>query len=123
MRITTYIVIVLFLAWLPLTARAQQQTIRFAHFTVEQGLTSNTVTTILQDSRGFLWYATSDGLSRFDGYRFKPYKNVPLDTTSLGHNWIDAIFEDAAGVLWFGTNNADINTFNRTSSAFTHLQP
>ena len=108
---------------LSLPARAQQPQIRFEHFTIEQGLTSNTVRALLQDSRGFLWFATANGLNRYDGYRFTPYKNVSMDSTSLIHNWINTLYEAPSepDVLWVGTRDG-LDRFDRITGVFTHYR-
>jgi len=58
----------------------------------------------MQDSYGFMWFATSDGLNRFDGYEFKVYNNNPKDSTSIGNNLIYTLCEDSYKNIWVGTN-------------------
>lgn len=70
---------------------------------IDQGLSNNAVTCILQDHNGFMWFGTYDGLNRYDGYSFKIFRNVIGDTTSLNGNGIAAIAEDADRQLWIGT--------------------
>ena len=65
-----------------------QSQIAFNHLTVEDGLSQSAVTWILQDSKGFMWFGTQSGLNAYDGYRFKIFKNDPLDSTSLSNNFI-----------------------------------
>ena len=60
----------------------------FAHLTTADGLSKNNVVDILQDRRGFMWFATGDGLNRYDGNSFVVYKNDPNDPGSLSHNFI-----------------------------------
>jgi ligand-binding sensor domain-containing protein len=55
---------------------------------------------MLQDSQGFMWFGTEDGLNKYDGYTFTVYKHDPEDPTSLGGNWIQALLEDDSGRLW-----------------------
>jgi signal transduction histidine kinase/streptogramin lyase len=76
------------------------QNIRFEHLSLEDGLSQSTINAIIQDQQGFMWFATQDGLNRYDGYRFKKYSPIPFDTTSLADNWISDVFEDREGVLW-----------------------
>ena len=76
----------------------------FEHLKVENGLTQNTVMTILQDSKGFMWFGTKDGLNRYDGYKFKIFRNDPADSTSLGNNFIHSLYEDKQGNIWVGTD-------------------
>ncbi|MDR2497630.1 MAG: response regulator [Tannerellaceae bacterium] len=77
----------------------------FRHYEVQDGLPSNTVRSLTQDSRGFMWFGTDNGLSRFDGYVFKNFKPVQGDSTSLGNRYIYAIYEDSHQILWIGTDD------------------
>src|SRR5512138_913143 len=65
--------------------------LRFDHLGIEQGLSQSSVNVIFQDSRGFLWFGTQDGLNRYDGYSFKTYKPDPDVPGSLSDRWITAI--------------------------------
>lgn len=105
---------------LPLALSAKQQAnLRFSSFTSAQGLSQNTVLSILQESRGFLWVGTEDGLNRYDGYEFRVYKQREGDTHSLSHNFVSAICEDRTGTLWFGTGGGGLNRYDRTRDRFT----
>ncbi len=75
----------------------------FRHYQVEDGLSHNTVFSSLQDSMGFMWFGTKDGLNRFDGRHFKSFHKVASDSSSLGNNNIYALFEDRKKHLWVGT--------------------
>lgn len=81
----------------------QPSALRFDHFTVTEGLSQSQAYCFLQDSRGYLWIGTQDGLNRFDGSEFKVFKNDPFDSTTLTHNWVWSIAEDNHGDLWIGT--------------------
>ena len=52
----------------------QEQTLRFKHFSVTEGLSQSSVLCILQDNNGFIWFGTRDGLNKYDGYSFKTYR-------------------------------------------------
>lgn len=78
-------VALLLLSCAPLHA---QQRLLFEHLSVKQGLSQATVTCILQDSRGFMWFGTQDGLNRFDGYTFTIFKHDPAFPGTLGGNFI-----------------------------------
>ena len=100
---------------------AQNQSVRFNHIDVEDGLSENTVRAILQDSKGFMWFATWDGLSRYDGYEFKVYKHIDGDTTSLRVNKISCLLEDHNNRLWVGTYGGGLSLFNRDDETFTNF--
>ncbi len=92
----------------------------FKHISTKDGLSSNAVNTILQDSKGFLWFGTENGLNRFDGYSFKIYRNEPDDTKSLIDNQIRALVEDRYGRLWIGTSNG-LSCFDPVTETFQHF--
>ncbi|MGD9317883.1 MAG: two-component regulator propeller domain-containing protein, partial [Anaerolineae bacterium] len=94
----------------------------FQRFSIEQGLSQSVVSSILQDSRGFMWFGTQDGLNRFDGYEFVVYKHDPEDPDSLGGNFVQALHEDVSGTLWIGTNGGGISKLDRETGRFTHLR-
>src|SRR5690606_19813700 len=76
----------------------------FTHYQVEQGLSNNAVLCSLQDSKGFMWFGTKDGLNRFDGYSFKVFQNDPSAGSLLGSNYIRALHEGRDGKIWVGTD-------------------
>lgn len=75
----------------------------FKSYQVEDGLSSNTVFSLIQDSKGYIWIGTEDGLNRFDGYEFKIFRNISRDENSILSNHIHALFEDSQKQLWIGT--------------------
>lgn len=101
---------------------AQKTNIKFSHFGTADGLSQMNVTCILQDSRGFMWFGTRDGLNRYDGYKFKVYKNNPADSTSLSYNFIQALLEDSSGNIWVGTLGGGLNKFDREKDKFVSYQ-
>ncbi len=75
----------------------------FKHYQVENGLSNNTVYFISQDSKGFMWFATKDGLNRFDGYQFKVFRmNTGTNEKQLTTDYIYSILPGKDGVLWVG---------------------
>lgn len=102
------------------------QSYYFTHYQVENGLSNNAVICSMQDSKGFLWFGTKDGLNRFDGYSFKVFRNDADDPQSIGSNFIYALFEDRKGALWVGCDrglykyNAHTETFHRVEKAPMH---
>lgn len=90
---------------------------RFQNFSTTNGLSSNSVLGIVQDNEGMMWFATMDGLNRFDGYNFKVYKNEPQNPNSLSDNFITCLEIDKYGNLWIGTQNG-LNCFDCKKSTF-----
>ncbi|MEO8231891.1 MAG: two-component regulator propeller domain-containing protein, partial [Ignavibacteriota bacterium] len=116
---TKYIIIIVVLISTHLLA--QNQSVRFNHLDVEDGLSENMVRAILQDSKGFMWFGTWDGLNRYDGYSFKVYKNIRNDPGSLRINKIRTLFEDHKGVLWVGTFGGGLSRYNPNEKNFTNF--
>ena len=86
-------------------------------FTIESGMSQTRVNISFTDSYGYLWIGTSEGLNRFDGYKFIIFKHIPYDSTSLSQNFIRCIAEDKDANLWIGTD-AGLNFFDRKSGKF-----
>ncbi|MBI9043814.1 MAG: hypothetical protein JEZ06_04970 [Anaerolineaceae bacterium] len=91
--------------------------IYFREISVEQGLSQSVVACIIQDSRGFIWIGTEDGLNRFDGYEFKIYKHDPDDKRSISNNFIYDIYEDSSGMIWIATEMG-LNLFDPREEVF-----
>ncbi|KAA3619565.1 MAG: response regulator [Calditrichaeota bacterium] len=97
---------------------AQPQNLKFEHIGREDGLTASSVLSILQDHQGFMWFGTTDGLFRYDGYRMTVFRNDPLDSTTLGNNHIWSLLEDSYGTIWIGTSAGGLNRFDRNKEQF-----
>ncbi len=97
--------------------KAQNTNLVFHRLTVNDGLANGSIYQIFQDSQGFIWLCTEDGLTLFDGYTFKTYKHSAADSSSISNNVIISIIEDKNDKLWIGTNNG-LNVFNRSSQKF-----
>lgn len=82
---------------LPFSTSAQY---RFSTISIEDGLTENSITDIFQDSDGYLWFSTQDGISRYDGYRLKNFNISGEDSTSLSDNFLWGFAEDSLGYIW-----------------------
>ncbi len=93
----------------------------FKTLSTQPGFLLNNVTAIMQDSRGFLWIGTENGLKRYDGYELKMYNNIPSDQASLSHNEIASILEDRDGFIWLGTEGGGLNKFDPKSERFVHF--
>jgi ligand-binding sensor domain-containing protein/serine phosphatase RsbU (regulator of sigma subunit) len=116
-RLTLLILMVLMSAGI---AGARDRGVTFKHLTQDHGLSQNSVFSILQDSKGFMWFGTQDGLNKYDGYGFKVYRPDPGNPASLSENNVSALLEDRKGFLWIGTNGGGLNKFDREKETFTH---
>ena len=101
---------------IPITANP-----KFVRISVEQGLSQSSVYSMLQDSQGYMWFGTEDGLNRYDGYSFRIYRHDPDNPDSLSDNWISSIVEDQTGALWIGTDGG-INRYERDSDSFVRYR-
>ena len=107
-----------------LAAVAQQQHhFRFGHLGTASGLSQSSVLAIFQDSRGFMWFGTRDGLNKYDGYAFTVYKHYAGSGNSLSHNTVQYIAEDADGNLWLATWGGGLDMFDREKELFVHHRP
>lgn len=93
--------------------------ITFDHLSTEDGLSYQEVYHIIQDGQGFIWFATGEGLNRYDGYEFKIYKHDQADLTSLSRNHVEVIEQDNQdpNIFWVGTQNG-LNKFDRLTETF-----
>ncbi len=96
--------------------------LRFERLSVEDGLSHSSVWTIYQDSVGFLWLGTQEGLNRFDGYGFKVYRHDPADPDSISESEVLAILEDRRGDLWIGTRGGGLNRFIQAEERFERFR-
>ncbi len=125
--------LVLLMAAIPLTAGAAASpsaatppppyaALHFEHLSIEQGLSQSTVSVILQDGFGFMWFGTDDGLNRYDGYQFQVYRHDPDDPASLSQGGIREIFEDSTGDLWLRTSSGALDRYDRDTNRFIHYR-
>lgn len=96
----------------------QKSTTHLKNITTEDGLSNNTINTILQDQNDFIWIGTKDGLNRYDGYKIKNYRNIIGDSSSLSHNDIWDLAKDNNDNLWIATYGGGINKYNPKSDTF-----
>ncbi|MDQ1085518.1 hybrid sensor histidine kinase/response regulator transcription factor [Siphonobacter sp. SORGH_AS_1065] len=92
----------IFLLW-DTVGSGQSMVSDFKSYQVADGLSSNTITCILQDHRGFMWFGSRNGLNRFDGHAVKVFRHSRSDSQSLGSNSILSLCEDRKKQLWVGT--------------------
>lgn len=90
----------------------------FTQYTSEDGLTQKNIQGIMQDHKGLMWFATWDGLYKFDGYTFKNYKAHPGDSIGLSNNRLDNIKEDRYGYIWVQSYDHQVYRFNPRTEQF-----
>ena len=98
-----------------------QSSFEFEHLSTVDGLSQNDVNCIYQDKKGFMWFATHDGLNRYDGYEFKTFKPNPNNQNSISSNLIWRIVEDEENNLWIGTTGNGLNRYNKKTEKFTRF--
>ncbi len=96
------------------------QSIHFDRLDINDGLSQNTVTVILQDDRGFMWFGTKDGLNRYDGKTFKVFKYNPGQKSGLGNSLIKCLIEDQDHQLWVGTDSG-LYRYDPETERFTDM--
>ena len=96
--------------------------IRFTAITSEDGLSSGNVFGVVQDEQGFLWFATGDGLCRYDGYSFRIYRFERGNANSLINNSMTSICRGRGNVLWLATTGGGVDCFNPASETFIHYR-
>ena len=101
----------LFLLFLIITQSAycQEKSYQFQH--LNEGLSHSNVTTILEDSKGFLWLGTRNGLNRYNGLEFDIYEPDPMDSTSIGHAYIFELVEDRQKDIWIATYGGGLSHY------------
>jgi len=112
---------ILFISFIFCINFSYSQSYYFKHYQVEDGLSYNSVICTMQDSRGFLWFGTKDGLNRFDGYSFKTFRNNPNNSSSIGSNNIQSLIEDKNKNIWIGTKSG-LYKYNPIDETFACLK-
>ena len=107
----------LFSVILNLPIKAQPNYLQFDE--LNNGLSTNIVNVIYQDTKGWMWFSTSQGLNKYDGISIKVYKSSQEDSGNFVGNLVRFIFEDSRGILWIGTEAGGLNKFNRETEKFT----
>ena len=101
-----------------LSVFSQQNNIRFKRITINDGLSLSSVYCIFQDSKGFMWFGTEDGLNKYDGKNFTVYRDNINKPNCISYKWIEQIIEDTNGNLWFGSRGG-LTRFNPITETFT----
>ncbi|GAB5380400.1 MAG: hypothetical protein Alis3KO_10520 [Aliiglaciecola sp.] len=116
-RAVVLLLIVFYASWL----KADSENVKFQRITLDQGLSQEYVVTAFQDSEGFMWFGTQEGLNRYDGYQFKVFTYSSRNKDSLSSDWIYSIAEPEKDTLWIGTRSG-VNVFDKNSQTFSHYR-
>lgn len=100
--------------------KANPSSLRLDQIGLQQGLSQSTVYAITQDSQGFMWFGTQDGLNRYDGYSITVFKHDNLDSNSISDNSIWCLLCDHKGELWIGTEKGGLNRYSYSENKFYH---
>lgn len=95
-----------------------QKNYLFENISIPEGLSNSEIHYIFQDSNGFLWISTLDGLNRYDGYNMKVFKNDPNDSTTIPNNSCNAITEDSDGFIWVSVSGNAIAKYDPKDESF-----
>jgi len=116
----TYCRYLILLFLIPISCWANN--VRFNHFTTENGLSQNVINAIAQDEQGFLWFATQNGLNRFDGFTFEQFfVRTENATNGLTANYIRTLYFQAPHYLWIGYDTHGVSRFNLKSGEIDNL--
>ncbi len=107
-----------FYLFTPFFSFSQNQSLKFEHFGTREGLSQINVNCIIQDTRGFMWIGSRNGLNRYDGYKFITYRYDSKNANSISNNMITDLAEDSKGNIWIATQNG-LNRYDRNTGTFT----
>lgn len=105
-----------------ISGTSAQSTYYFKHYSTEDGLPQFTITDMLQDHKGFMWFATWDGFSKFDGNTFRNFKTREDDTYQMESNRIRHIYEDKSGYIWLHSYDDEAHRFDPYTETFKGLK-
>ena len=95
---------------------------KFQNISIEDGLSQNTISCILQDRGHFMWFGSEEGLNRYDGYGFKIYRHSQRNDDGLSHDRVSCLVEDRDGSFWIGTLGGGLDHFDPDHERFTHYR-
>ncbi|MDQ0964873.1 signal transduction histidine kinase/ligand-binding sensor domain-containing protein/DNA-binding response OmpR family regulator [Flavobacterium sp. W4I14] len=97
------------------------QNYSFRYLSVNNGLSQNSITSIIQDSKGFIWIGTYDGLNRFDGFSVQTKRHISNNKNSLSDNRVLSLYENKMGQILVGTDGGGINILDPSLDSITHF--
>ena len=103
------------------SSMAQQPDYITKNITTDDGLADNNIHCIIQDSYGFMWFGSEEGLHRYDGYSIEVFRHDPNDPNTICANVVQALYEDAYKRLWIGTEDGGLSIFDLKTEQFIPL--
>ncbi|MEN8193374.1 MAG: two-component regulator propeller domain-containing protein [Bacteroidota bacterium] len=100
--------IILFLLFFQFNLNAQPREVNFEHLSGKEGLSQGYITSIVQDSLGFIWVGTQDGLNKYDGYKFTVFTHSETDSNTISDNWVKSVVIDKDQNIWVGTGGKGV---------------
>lgn len=100
----------------------QDYEVNFDNISTNNGLIDNNIHCIYQDSDGFMWFGSEEGLHQYDGYSIKVFRNEPGENNGLSNNFVRALYEDPYGRLWIGTDGGGITIYDLHTQTFKYLR-
>lgn len=98
-------------------ASHSKDNLHFSHISINNGLSQNTIFAIAQDAKGYMWFATHNGVNKYDGYDFTIYQNNPQDSTTIANDIIRTLVTDDKGRVWIGTESG-LSYYNEEKDIF-----
>ncbi|MDN3493446.1 response regulator [Winogradskyella bathintestinalis] len=89
---------------------------------LKQELSNQWVSSVIQDNEGFMWFATQNGLYKYNGYEFLTYRFNPYDDNSIPANWVRKIIQDKNGIFWLGTQGEGLVKFDQRKNTFEKIR-
>jgi len=113
-----HIFILCLLLFVAIRHTLQAQTGKF--YSADKELSNSLINNIFQDSKGFVWIATEDGLNKFDGNKFTIYRHNNKDKSSILDNYVKMLYEDSSNRLWVACGGG-IQVYNRATDSFDNV--
>lgn len=114
--------LILFLVLILPSAFAQHADLKFKHLSSRDGLSQDHVNAIFKDHKGFMWFATDEGLNRYDGYYFSAYKHDSENVGTISNSFVYDVIEDPHHNLWIATASG-LDKLDRKKDQFIHYNP
>jgi signal transduction histidine kinase/ligand-binding sensor domain-containing protein len=117
---TRYVLLIFGLLLFSGKLAAQEDYVRFQRITINDGLSLSSVYDIYQDSKGFMWFGTEDGLNKYDGQSITVYGAHTDQHNLLANKWVEQIYEDKSGMIWLGSRSG-LTRYNPRLGVFTAM--